>query len=176
MPKGVRLQPNILLGQSPPAGGPRPLACPPHPCSLSTMVRRAAVLVLAVALSACIREPELPPPPPPPPVPPTPGLYYEEDLQPDPTVRIEIIDLGDEVDRERNRVTVTGTLINRGTKATSQVSVKLHALDEQGDTLLSVAAVPSTDRIPANGGRARFTAEFDHNPAIRSYHVEALAR
>jgi hypothetical protein len=138
------------------------------------MVRRAAVLVLAVALSACIREPELPPPPPP--APPPPGPYYEEDLQPDPTVRIEIIDLGDEVDRERNRVTVTGTLINRGTKATSRVSVKVHALDEHGDTVVNVAAVPSTDRIPANGGRARFTAEFDHNPAIRSYHVEALAR
>lgn len=138
--------------------------------------RLALVLPLLLALAACIREPELPPPPPPAPRPPTPSIYFEENLQPDPTVRIEILDLRDEVNQQTKRVTVTGTMINRGTKATSQVSVKLSALDEHGNTVVSLSALPSTDRIPANGGTARFTAEIDLNAAIRRYHVEAVAR
>lgn len=138
------------------------------------MSRRPLVVLAAVLLSACIRDPE--PPPPPPAAMPTPGPYYEENLQPDPTVRLEIIDLGDEVDRERGRVTVTGMLLNRGDRATTQVTVKVHALDEHGDVVASVYAVPASDRIPAHGGRVRFSAEFDRDPAIRSYHVEALAR
>jgi hypothetical protein len=138
------------------------------------MPRRALVVLTALLTCACIRDPELPPPPPP--AAPAPGLYYEENLQPDPTVRIEIIDLGDEVDRERRRVTVTGLLLNRGDRATTQVTVKVHALDEHGDVVASVYAVPASDRIPAHGGRVRFTAELEQNAAIRSYHVEALAR
>lgn len=136
------------------------------------MTRRLGLLPTLLLLAGCLRDPELPPAP----VPPTPSLYLEENLQPDPTVRIEIIDLRDSVNQETRRVTVTGTLINRGTKTTSQVSVKLSALDEQGLPVITVAALPSTDRIPANGGTARFTAEIDQNPAIRSYHVEAVAR
>jgi len=141
------------------------------------MPRLLPPLLALLLLAGCLRDPELPPPPPPVlPVPPTPSLTLEEDLQPDPTVRIEIIDLRDEVNSASKRITLTGTLVNRGTRATSQVSVKVSALDEQGLTVVSVAALPSTDRIPPDGGTARFTAEIDHHPAIRSYHVEAVAR
>lgn len=137
--------------------------------------RRVALLVVLMFAPGCIREPEPPPPPAAMPAPPAHSLA-EENLQPDPTVRIEIIDLKDSQDPQTKRVTVTGVLINRGTKATAQVQVKLRALDEHGDTVLSIAAVPSTDHIAADGGTARFSAEFDASPAIRSYHVEALAR
>ena len=129
----------------------------------------------AAIFACCIRKPELPPPPPPP-MPPTPGIYYEENLQPEPTVRLEIIGLDDAKDPATQRVTVTGTLVNRGTRPTAQVSVKVTALDENGDEVISVAAVPSTDRIGAEGGTATFTADLGVNPAIRSYHVEAIAK
>ncbi len=141
-----------------------------------TARRLALPFVLALA-SGCIREPVRPlPPPTPVAVLPTPGIYYEENLQPAPAVRLEIIDLSDAQDPASKRITVTGTLINRGDRPTTQVSVRVSALDEHGDTVISVAAVPSTDRIGANGGTARFTAEFSGNAAIRSYDVEAVAR
>lgn len=138
-------------------------------------MRRRLLLPLLLFLPACIREPERPPPPPPPP-PAAAAAIQEENLQPDPIIRLEIIDLHDTRDEKTNRVTVTGTLINRGTKPTSQVNVKLTALDEQGLMIVSVAAVPSTDRIAADGGTAKFSAEIDYIPAIRTFHVEALAR
>lgn len=145
---------------------------------METLVRSRLTAVVAILLLAgCIREPVRPAPPPTPvAVLPTPGIDYEEDLQPAKTIRLEIIDLKDAQDRARKRTSVIGTLINRGTRPTSQVSVQVSALDENGDTVISVAALPSTDRIAADGGTARFTAEIDSDPRIRSYHVEAIAR
>ena len=136
--------------------------------------RTAVVAVSLFVLASCIREPE--PPPPPPPATAKAEIYYEEDLQPPPTIRLEIIGLQDTQDDKTKQVTVVGTLINRGDKPTSEVMIKVTALDGHGDSVASIAGVPSTDRIPANGGTARFTAQLQANPAIRSYHVEAVAR
>src|SRR5262252_5115328 len=107
--------------------------------------RLRALLAFLTLNAGCIREPEPPPPPPVAPAMAAPGIYYEENLQPEPTVRLEIIGLDDARDAVSKRVTVTGTLVNRGNRPTSQVSVKVTALDENGDMVLSIAALPSTD-------------------------------
>lgn len=89
---------------------------------------------------------------------------------------IEIIDLHEAVSADTRRVTVTGTLINRGTAVTTTLSVTVHALDEHGHPVLSISAVPSTNHVDAHGGRATFSATLDNRPEVRRYHVEAIAR
>ncbi len=88
--------------------------------------------------------------------------------------RMEIIDVREIPGTERGRITVQGMVVNRGTKPTSQVSVKVNGLDDNGARLLSVYAVPSTDVIPPNGGTATFTATLDDHPSVTRYHVEAV--
>jgi hypothetical protein len=56
------------------------------------------------------------------------------------------------------------------------VSVELTALDERGNAIVTVSAVPSTERIAANGGTARFRADIERDARIRTYHVSAVAR
>lgn len=89
--------------------------------------------------------------------------------------RVEIIDLQEIPEPETNRVRVAGTLINYGKRATTQVSVKVRAVDENGGVVATIYAVSSTQQIPAGGG-ATFTAWFDDLPQVKRYHVEAVVR
>jgi len=133
------------------------------------------LLIALLAFAACVREPERPPPAPLP-AKAAAATIESENLQPEPTIQLEIIDLQNAVDSHAKRIFLSGTLVNHGTRPTSQVTVRIDALDENGDAVVTTAAMPSTDHIPADGGMAKFTAEIDTNPAIRSYHVEAVAR
>ncbi len=128
---------------------------------------------LPALLAACLKPPVHPPPPAVPT--PNPGIVYEEDLRPVEKTRIEIIDLRETPSPDKARMTITGTLINRGTKTTSELSVRVEALDEAGDVVLGVSAVPDTERI-APGATGTFAVTFDHRPGVTSYHVEAIAR
>lgn len=88
--------------------------------------------------------------------------------------RIEIVDLEETPSANKKRVTLTGTLVNRGARGTSAVSVKVNALADDGKVLISVPAVPDTNTIPPNGGTTSFSATLDDQPAVKRYHVEAL--
>jgi hypothetical protein len=135
---------------------------------------RVIALLLAAAAVAC-RPREMPPPPPPAAPTPISGIYYEEDLRPVEQPQIEIVDLQETPSTDGKRVTVTGTLINRGTKATSELSVVVDAFDADGNLLESAGALPSTERV-APTGTAIFTATFNDARGIARYHVEAIAR
>ena len=89
--------------------------------------------------------------------------------------RVEIIDLQEIPEPETKRVRIAGTLINYGKRATTQVSVKVRAVDAGGGVIAAIYGVPSTQDIPA-GGSATFTAWFDELPQVKRYHVEATVR
>lgn len=138
--------------------------------------RRVRWVALAPLLltAACLREPRREPLPPPPPVPT--GIYYEEALPAPRFTKIEIIDISETPSADGARITVAGTLINRGTTATTEVSITVTALDRDDRPVLRLSAVPETNRIAADGGTTRFAAVLDNRPEVTRYHVEAVAR
>lgn len=136
-------------------------------------LRPAQSLILfpvALVAAACAPRPEPMPPPPP-----AASTHSEEVLPAPENARVEIIDLQEIPEPETQRVRIAGTLINYGKRPTSQVSVKVRAVDENGNVVASIYGVPSTQQIPA-GGSATFAAWFDDMPQVRRYHVEAVVR
>jgi hypothetical protein len=129
-----------------------------------------ALAVTLLALQACAPRPQ-----PLPPEPPAAHTYSEEALPQVENARVEIIDLQEIPEPEAKRVRVAGTLINFGKSATTQVSVRVRAVDENGGVVAMIYGTPSTQEIPP-GGSATFTAWFDDLPQIRRYHVEAVVR
>ena len=135
--------------------------------------RSAALLLLALAATSCVpRQP--PEPPAPPPLPP-PKVLYEEVIAPVERPALSITDIVETPSPDRRSVTVSGTLINRGTGATHDVSVQVEALNADGAVVLSTAATPTTQHI-APGTTAEFSATFDTRPDVDRYHVEAISR
>jgi hypothetical protein len=102
-------------------------------------------------------------------------IDYEESLPSPEQARIEIIDLQEIPEPEVRRVRIAGTLVNQGNSATTQISIKVRAVDEAGKVIAQIYGVPTTQNIPP-GGSTSFTAWFDDSPQIRRYHVEAIAR
>jgi hypothetical protein len=89
---------------------------------------------------------------------------------------MEIMTLEEQdVPRDAPLVTVTGTLINRGQGPTTQLTVRVDALDDQGRVVATAPAVPASERVEANG-TVTFTATLENRPETRHYHVEAVAR
>ncbi len=133
--------------------------------------RQAAVgLCAAVLLSGCV-----PPAPVTPPAPlPTPGLS-EEEIKPPERLDVAIIDFTEAPSADRATVQVSGTLVNRGTRATREVHVHVEALDKSGAVVVSTNPVPSTQLI-APGATATFSATFENRPDIDRYHAEAISR
>lgn len=138
-------------------------------------VRLVALLGLALAAVAGCAEPRRPPPLPPPLPTPT-APVYEEIISPPRQLRLEIIDVREQVSAGGDEVTITGTIMNRGDRPTSRLSVQVNALDEAGQPVLSLSAVPSTDRIAPHGGTATFRATLPNRPDVVRYHVEAIGR
>ncbi len=126
-------------------------------------------LIAALWLVGCV-------PPEPPEVPrPEPPRIFEEEVKPVETIELQIIDLNETPNPTDNTVTVSGRLVNRGTRTTREVSVHVEALDKDGAVVLSTAPEPSTQMI-APASTATFTAAFENRPDIDRYHVEAIGR
>lgn len=133
---------------------------------------RAASTVLGLTLATISCVPPAPVTPPPPP--PTP-VFSEEEIKPDERLDVAIIDLHETPSPDRKTVTVTGTLLNRGTRATREIHMHVEALDKDGAVVVSANPNPSTQRIaPASTGI--FTVTFENWPSIDRYHVEAISR
>jgi len=66
-------------------------------------------------------------------------------------------------------------VLNTGTRVSRDVKVSVEALDEQGIRLAETEVYPTPQEIPP-GGAARFVARLPNNPAIRTFHVEAIGR
>lgn len=129
------------------------------------------LLLLLPGLLSC-RQPA---PEPPPPLPtPSAHIYFEEEV---PTVvkpRIEVLELVDSPPSE-GVVTVIGRVINRGNGPSTEVSVKVSALDAGGALVESRYATVTGERIEV-GGTAAFSATFNPNPQVDRYNVEVIAR
>jgi len=129
-------------------------------------------VIAAIAVAGCA-----PPPPPLPavlPAPPSPALS-EEDVKPVEKPRIAIADLNETPSTDRKAVTLTGTLVNRGTRATREISVHVEALNKDGAVVLSADSDPSTETI-VPGGIGRFAVTFANRADIDHYRVEAISR
>ena len=146
----------------------------PGVCQLWNMHRdrTAALIVTVVWATACTPPPALPRQPPPP-VPPPP--IYEEEIKPVETLKLDILDLNELPSADHKIVTVTGTLINHGTRTTREVYVHVEALDKNGAVVLSAEPDPSTQTI-APDSTATFSATFENRADTDRYHVEAIGR
>ena len=116
----------------------------------------------------------MPPAPPPPPMLPTPALS-EEELRPLERPTIVITDLDEITARDQKVVSVTGTLVNRGTGATREVYVHVEALNRDGTVVVSADSDLIRGVIPP-GATTRFSVVLENCADIDRYHVEALAR
>lgn len=135
---------------------------------------RACVVLLtplaAMAMLSCVSPAPVTPPPPPPA-----RAFAEEEIKPEERLDVEIIDLHETPSPDRKTVMVTGTLLNRGTRATREIHLHVEALDKDGAVVVSANPSPSTQRIaPTSTGT--FTVMFENRPDIDRYHVEAISR
>jgi hypothetical protein len=131
---------------------------------------RSLILPLLVLAGCVPREPPEPLPPPPLPAP---QVLHEEEIKP--IERPELVILDIEEVREGKRITLTGTIINRGTGPARDLQVTVRVVDVQGATLLTTAAVPGTTRLAA-GATTAFTARFERPENADEYRVEAVSR
>jgi hypothetical protein len=136
---------------------------------MSNRARCGIASVLFVA--ACARRPV--PLAPPLPLPPPP--IVEEEIKAVEKPNIGIVDLNETPSEDRRTVTVTGTLVNRGTGTTHEVYVHVEALERNGAVLVSADSDPTTELI-APGSTAHFSVVFENRADVDRYHVEAISR
>jgi len=123
----------------------------------------------------CLGACAAPAPPAPLPLPtPTPPLV-EEELMPIERPKIEILDFTETPSTDRKVVTLVGTLVNHGTRATRAVYVHVEALNTDGGVVLSADSEPSTETI-APGATGRFTVTIENRTDVDRYHIEAISR
>jgi len=96
---------------------------------------------------------------------------------PDPKMTdIAIYDLHEEPASDPSQVKVVGTIVNRGDRPVSQLSIRVNALDPSGRVVTSVDTPPFEQSIDANGGSATFAALVPRSDAVTTYHATAIAR
>ena len=88
---------------------------------------------------------------------------------------IAVLDVNEILSGDRKAVTVVGTLINRGTRATRDIVVHVEALDKNGVVLMSTDSDPDPIAIPP-GATGSFSVSFQNRNDVDRYHVEAIAR
>lgn len=89
---------------------------------------------------------------------------------------IAIYDLREEPAVDPSQVKVVGTIVNRGDRPVSQLSIRVNALDETGRVVASVDTPPFAQTIDANGGSATFAALVPRDDAVTTYRATAIAR
>jgi len=99
----------------------------------------------------------------------------EEEIKPLEMIDIGIGDVAETPRTDHRSVTVSGTLVNHGTRATREVVVRVEALDKNGVVLLSTHAESDTQTIAPNG-TAHFSAILTDRADVDRYHVVAIAR
>lgn len=128
----------------------------------------AACVLLCVA-AACRPTVTLPPPAPTPTI-----ALSSEDLPATTRVELAIGDLSELASEDKVEVVVSGLVVNRGSRPTTSVKVRVRALDRDGLTLREATVTPSNEIIQPEGGSARFSVVFPNDPAVLDYHVEAI--
>jgi len=133
--------------------------------------RRLAALLLALPLAAgCPKAP--PAPKTPEPAEPT---IAETALPPSGEPRFEIGPINERRSDDGAELYVESSVLNTGTRESRDVKVSVEALDDHGIRLAETEVYPTPQEIPP-GGAARFVARLRNDPAIRTFHVEAIGR
>ena len=70
---------------------------------------------------------------------------------------------------------VDGTIRNVGTRPTRDLRVAVHGLDAAGAVLATADALP-TPQVVEPGTTATYVVRLPNDPAIRTFHVEAIGR
>ena len=113
-------------------------------------------------------------PSPPAPEPAQPPLA-ESPLAPSGAPAFEIGQLDWKRSEDDRALWVEGTVRNTGTRASRDVKVWVDGLDAAGVRLARTEVLPEPQEIPP-GGAASFRAQLPNDPAIRTFHVEAIGR
>ena len=132
-----------------------------------------SLVVLVLAAFASCTPPQAPAPSTPPPLP-TPPLS-EEEIKPIERPYIAITDLNETPSADGKRVTVSGTLVNRGDGPTREVYVHVEALNREGTVVQAADSTPTTELI-APGSSAGFSVTLENRADVDRYHVEAVVR
>jgi hypothetical protein len=104
-----------------------------------------------------------------------PAPIYEEEIKPAQKLEIAIIDLTETPSTDKKTVTVSGVLVNRGTRATRAVYVHVEALDRDGAVLVSADSELSSEII-APGATGHFSVTLENRADVDRYYVEAISR
>jgi hypothetical protein len=128
--------------------------------------------VTALLASGCIacRPPRRLPPPPAA----SAAALSTEDLPATTRVELAIAELSEIASDDKVEVVVSGLVVNRGTRPTTSVLVRVRGIDREGLTVREATVTPSTEHIPSEGGSARFSVVFPNDSAIVDYHIEAI--
>jgi hypothetical protein len=124
---------------------------------------------MAVSVAGACARPA--PPPPPPPAPP----LAETPLEPSATADFAIGPIAQTTSADNRTIFVEGTVRNTGGRASKQVKVWVEGLDADGHAVASTEAFPTPQEIPA-GTAGRFLVQLPNDPAIKTFHVEAIGR
>jgi len=92
-----------------------------------------------------------------------------------PMTDIAITDLHEEPTDNAAFVNVVGTIVNRGDKPVSQLSVRVDVMDSVGQVIDSVVTPALAQTIAANGGQAQFSARMSSMHFV-TYKAIAISR
>ena len=102
-------------------------------------------------------------------------LREEPILPPVQFIELAIYDLEEMEAADAQTIRVTGKLRNGGERPTKEISLTVRALDGAGNVVASAPARAAV-QVLRPGASASFSAELRSDPAIRTFHVEAVAR
>jgi len=114
------------------------------------------------------------PKPPPPPEPAQPPLA-EAPLPPSGTPHFEIGAISPRRSDDGSEWLVESSVRNIGTRTSRDIRVWVEGLDDNGMRIARTELSPAPQEIPP-GGAATFVARLPGNPAIRTFHIEAIGR
>lgn len=120
-----------------------------------------------VALGCAAQKPPPPPPSPPP--------LAETPLPPTGSAEFEIGPIRHTATDDDRSLIVEGTVRNRGSRASRGVRVWVSGLDANGLRVARSEVLPTPQEIPP-GTAATFVARLPNDPAIRTFHVEAIGK
>jgi hypothetical protein len=135
------------------------------------------VLLAGALLAGCPKRttPPTPEPAQPPVAEASPPPLLEAPLPPSGAPRFEIGPIDAERSPDGTAWLVTSSVRNIGTRASRDVKVWVDGLDESGMRLARTEILPAPQEIQP-GDAASFVAQLPGNPAIRTFHVEAVGR
>ena len=125
-------------------------------------------MVVAIALGCARRSA-------PPPAPPAPPPLSEESIAPSTSAEFEIGPIKQTAGDRNATLFVEGTVRNVGTRPSRDVKVWVEGLDASSNVVAREETLPDPQEIHP-GTVARFLVKLPNDPAIKTFHVEAIGR